>query len=104
MARYRLEFDIKACEGNFQCVTYDATHFMALPGGEKSDVPEGHMERGLKVLDIDEADLASAKDACAMCPPKVIRVRDLETGETVAGPEQLPSEAAGQRSEGRTMA
>lgn len=90
--RYRLEFDIRHCEGNFNCISADATHFLALPGGGKSDIPEGRMREGLKTLDIPESELGEAKEAAEVCPPKVIRVRDLRTGAIVAGPDNFPGE------------
>lgn len=92
--KYRLEFDIRHCEGNFNCISADATHFLALPGGEKSDIPEGRMRDGLKALGIPESELDEAREAASQCPPKVIRVRDLRMGRIVAGPEVVLDERA----------
>ena len=89
---YRLEYDIRHCEGNFNCISADATHFLALPGGERSDIPEGRMQRGLKMLDIPESELDEAREAVSQCPPKVIRIRDLRTGRVIAGPEAFVDE------------
>jgi len=99
MAKYRIYYDIKNCTGAFTCVSAAPGLFVALPGGDKVDLVGGHPEDGnrdLRILDIEESTLDAAMEAANVCPSNVLRVVDLESGITLAGPEQLPIEQEGQ--------
>lgn len=94
MGKYRIYFDVKNCEGQFDCAAVAPELFLALPGGGKADLVGGTLKEGLELKwrDIEEADLDSAIEAAGVCPPQVIRVEDLDSGITIAGPDKLPIE------------
>lgn len=95
MARYRVEFDIRHCEGNFNCIGAAPDLFVTLTGGLKADLIGHEMHaRGFQTLDIEADSLEAAIEAARVCPPQVIRVVDLDTGDILEGPEELPVEQA----------
>lgn len=101
MTKYRVYLDLKNCTGTFSCVAAAPGLFVALPGGDKVDLTEGVTgdEPHLKYRDVEAPNLDAAVEAANVCGPQVIRVEDLESGITIAGPERLPIEQEGIRQE-----
>ncbi len=96
MPRYRIDFDIRHCEGNFNCVGAAPDYFFALPGGLKADLADhGKDPAGFITREIEAADLEQAIEAARVCPPQVIRVIDLDTGDVIEGPKKFPVEREG---------
>lgn len=85
MPKYKIEFDRGGCIGAASCEAVAAQAWKIQPDGKASIVggkkTEGKDEEG---LEIDEEDLEAHKLAAEACPVRVIKIKNLETGEYVA--------------------
>lgn len=85
MARYKIVYDIEGCIGVFSCIAADDKHWKmgegdftgkAILEGGKEDQKTGFVE-----LEIGDEDLEANMEAARVCPPNVIHIFNLDTGE-----------------------
>jgi ferredoxin len=85
MARYKIVYDIEGCIGVFSCIATNPKHWKMGDGdligkavleGGTEDKKTGFIE-----LEIGEEDLKVNMEAAGVCPPNVIHIFNLETGE-----------------------
>ncbi len=84
MGKYRVEFDRNGCIGDFACVGVSPDQWetredgkVSIIGGEK--VPNSDNEQKV----IGDSEYQNHVLAAAVCPVKVIKIRNLETNELV---------------------
>ena len=82
MKRYRIEYDRGACIGAAACTQVHPEEW-TLAQDVKADLAGGVVENasGLWVKEIDASQLEDSTRAALSCPVKVIRIKDLQTGE-----------------------
>lgn len=85
MTKYKIVYDIEGCIGVFSCVAANEKHWKFGEGdltgkaeliGGKEDEKTGFLE-----LEIGEEDLEANMEAARVCPPNVIHIFNLDTGE-----------------------
>lgn len=80
--RYLIEYDRSGCIGAASCTQVDPENWV-LADDVKADLKGSATEpsSGLYVKEIDESQLEDALRGAQSCPVRVIRVKDLQTGE-----------------------
>jgi ferredoxin len=85
MTRYKIVYDIEKCIGAFSCIAVNPKYWKmgegdftgkAILEGGTEDQKTGFIE-----LEIGEEDLEANMEAARVCPPNVIHIFNLETGE-----------------------
>ena len=81
--KYKVVYDREGCIGFGGCAA--ASPFWEMvEDGKKADLLGAKKNKaGFFELIIDEKDFSKNKDAAEICPVKVIKIFDLETGEQV---------------------
>ena len=81
--RYKILYKREECIGFGGCAAASPLFEMVADG--KADLVKGAKKNkdGLWELEIEEKDLPKNKDAAEICPVKVIKIIDLETGEQI---------------------
>lgn len=85
MTRYKIVYDIEGCIGAFSCIAANPKHWKmgegdlagksVLVGGEKDE------KTGFVELEIGDEDLEANMEAARVCPPNVIHIFNIDTGE-----------------------
>ena len=86
MTKIRIEYNRNKCIGAWACVSLGPNDFGMNYDESKADLIEGKEEKpGLMVkeIEVDEERLQQIKFAAQSCPPMVIKVVNLETGEVL---------------------
>ena len=84
--KVRIEYNRNQCIGAWACVSLGPNDFGMNYDESKADLIEGKEEKpGLMVkeIEVDEERLQQIKFAAQSCPPMVIKVVNLETGEVL---------------------
>ena len=96
MVRVRIEYNRNECIGAWACVSLGPLDFSMNYDEAKADLTDGkEIKPGLvvKEIDVDEERLQQIKFASQSCPPQVLKVTNLDTGEVLVNWEKPHKEA-----------
>ena len=91
MVKVRIEYNRIECIGAWACVSLGPNDFAMNYDESKADLIDGQNPTpGLQVkeLDVDDDRLQQIKFAAQSCPPQVIKVTNLDTGEVLVNWEK----------------
>jgi len=91
MVKVRIEYNRNDCIGAWACVSLGPNDFGMNYAEAKADLIDGkEVKPGfiVKELDVDDERLQQIKFACQSCPPQVLKVTNLDTGEVLVNWEK----------------
>ena len=81
MAKYLIEYNRVGCIGASSCAAV-APQFWIMKDDGKADLLNGkQIDENNWTFEVEEKDLELVKESAVVCPVKVIRIKNLDTGE-----------------------